>query len=126
MRETKFRAWHEGKMYRVLVLLLGQLEQTVTLVQDEGPYVTVPLDEVELLQYTGLKDKNGKDVYEGDIIKVAKNSRLFHVIWNEWAFCWDLAALNTEGSPVAFTGLPHATFDAIGTIYENPDLIPEH
>jgi uncharacterized phage protein (TIGR01671 family) len=56
MREIKFRAWIKDS---------ERMNYSFTIL--ENPYI--PNDEVVLMQYTGLKDKNGKEIYEGDIIR---------------------------------------------------------
>jgi uncharacterized phage protein (TIGR01671 family) len=71
-------------------------------------------------QFTGLKDKNGKEIYEGDILKA-----------DNWFFNWIVqfdkikarfnCIVNKEGSRNEF--IPPSHVEIIGNIYENPDLI---
>lgn len=80
-------------------------------------------EDVEFMQSTGLKDKNGTEVYEGDIVKCSRGCP--HLIYWEKELCgtyiggmpaWYLSGLN-EG--YAWTG----TEEIIGNIYENPELL---
>jgi len=105
-REIKFRAWDdkEGKMWNPVVGHDGVLMTGTGL----GTWVTYPAYEDPLMQYTGLKDKNGKEIYEGDVVYVA-----------------GYGDYNVE---FPFIELYEAIFEGDigeikGNIYENPELL---
>ena len=72
------------------------------------------------MQYIGLKDKNGKEIYEGDIIKLANNN--WYVYWDDGENKWNVNGINTTiGYGLSLRGLVERC-RVVGNIYENPEL----
>jgi len=106
MREIKFRAW--GKVTNTMTpspLTLDELLQYVAKIGSRPEY--------EYMQYTGLKDWHGNEIYEGDILKFTEKDGIrgeFVEEVNYWELrfhCWD--------KDVDYTDI-----EVIGNIYENP------
>ncbi len=115
MREIKFRAWDKNE--KILLpprTIKRMLEAAVNC-------DVIDIDDAILMQYTGLKDMNGKEIYEGDIVNF-HNGMVGEVVFT------------TELEPRAIIGfkvnggrleIEHygKTLDVIGNKYENPELM---
>jgi len=71
-----------------------------------------------LMQFTGLKDKNGKEIYEGDIVRTDEASWVAQVIYHR--DCFMCTGLDSKGFSVVCNW---ENFEVIGNIYENPELV---
>lgn len=121
MREIKFRAWDEEdeRMYcddKVIVTFRGFLEEVYV----RHGNTLFELIDYKLMQYTGLKDRNGKEIYEGDILDYGYGK--FEVIWHKGAF--KIRKVSFENGNLHY--LTNCYFDElmiIGNIYENSELL---
>ena len=75
-----------------------------------------------LQQYTGLKDKNGREIYEGDIIQLENAPYKYEVVWNKWHWGIDSKGIVTDFIQ-SFTIAVEERCIVIGNIFENPDLL---
>lgn len=86
-REIKFRAFLKSNQLMYDVLTLDIIDNKVLINNEEKQLRGyVKYQDVELMQYTGLKDKNGKEIYEGDIVLDSYTKQLLTVVFRdgEW------------------------------------------
>lgn len=136
MREIKFRAWdsfnnrmiqndrilkicfvRNNHIPNLIVYSNRNIENHTEIRENDKQYC----NEFELMQYTGLKDKNGKEIYEGDIISRGKYN--FEVVWNERKGWYGIDDFD-NGLTVLAQHLDYV--EVIGNIYENLELLKEN
>ena len=124
MREIKFRAWHKEKKIMGEVLGIDILHKEIFFSnEDVDCYGHTDFKDIELMQYTGLKDKNNKKIYEGDIVTL-HNSK-YKVIFNSKEARFVLRDDEFE-SEIPFTNNNNERMKIVGNIYENPELLKEY
>ena len=146
MRKIKFRAWSnysksfieddeyliglDGKFYRM------DFDAGIS-GWEEGGLIWNELENITLIQFTGLHDKNGKEIYEGDLMRYykpnsyAKGEDILEVRWHEQEGAFKYWCLRMKDWECAFqkklynvgNNKSGAWCEVIGNIYENPELI---
>lgn len=119
MREIKFRTWDVGKKQ-----MIGPYEIGSLFAQECGFNYDDKKCGTYLMQFTGLLDKNGKDIFEGDII--LKDGIYFEIIWNRLNasfYCKPKRLLDRKLRP-GLEGFDEVElYEVVGNIYENPELM---
>lgn len=155
MREIKFRAWDKSAKRMQWPIQIwndvnGMGGQEIRATYEDGEktfYETCPpnpdvIEDYVLMQFTGLKDKNGKEIYEGDILKVVQRGKIITPMkfnkepeWTDFyekivKVYYEPGMWLTEGSIIGHLVTVNAqardsggSIEVIGNIYENPDLL---
>lgn len=155
MREIKFRAWDSEKKYFIdpvfyFIGLDGSAWFNLGGATEDKDSLIDQSDKLEVMQYTGLKDKNGKEIYEGDIVKHETDFNLevhgeyimYEILYKSgmWITSFLKSAkgqtlprgytaggisefLSSESKEIYFKNLPNTDLEIIGNIHENPDLL---
>ncbi len=148
MREIKFRAWDKNDEQMVKVLGIDYQHRDIRYEGEKGWNLmwgknAASLDDFEVMQYTGLKDKNSKEIYEGDILRnvdpieygnKVEAGDLWYIEFAITAGCAGLWLYNecldtvpfdkTEIGRLVFNDDEGSEwFEVVGNIYENPELL---
>ena len=136
MRELKFRAFNlldKGFCLKPMQFANsrgefefdfgGKLAYSYTL------YEAIKSKDVVVMQYTGMKDKSGVEIYEGDIIKLYDNTKgyLTVVFKNQYAGGWVLhREEDGEGRELSLGAREPKEVEVIGNVYQNPELLNDN
>lgn len=118
MRDVKFRVWNSKRQ---------TMENKSALAFDKTGVVLY--DYEQLMQYTGLKDKNNVEIYEGDIVRVIDDVGYYgigKIIFNLCSFCFewiDDIESNIEPMITVKKINLNQELEVIGNIYENKELL---
>ena len=128
MREIKFRAWLKEDKEMENVKTMDFTDKTIRCLKKNefiNAYLLrrVSFDDVELMQYTGLKDKNGKEIYERDIVVLnnIENDNMCIVRYEHSSYRLEGWSLRENLSNVEDRFL-----EVVGNIYENKNLLEEN
>lgn len=123
----RYRAWIKSLKWMCDVTNISFDSKFVDICQqgdtERCTEISVEFDEIKLMQSTGLKDKNGKEIFEGDIVDYKGRKAL--VSWHGsyasfiYRFVDELQKRNAEWNPLY---LAYMRCEVIGNIYENPEF----
>lgn len=134
MREILFR----GKTYNdkwvqgLLVQMDDRLTQIRKLGSDGIGYYDYSIVPSTVGQYTGLTDKNGKKIFEGDIVDITQYDNVYHkvhrcckskVFFSNFAFRTNAAPDYEDEEPLSYWFWHDCDFEVIGNIHDNPELL---
>lgn len=112
MRDLKFRAYNT---------IVKRMSENTTIKELYRLGDTVQWQHIHIMQYTGIKDKKGKEIYEGDIVFCEQwNPKTYKVCFIEGCFSLCFLENGDYSADIHYT----EDFEIIGNIYENKELIP--
>jgi uncharacterized phage protein (TIGR01671 family) len=126
MREIKFRGKRVDNGEWVYGDLIHRYSNWIYIAPIPSTIEITPIeiDPETVGQYTGLKDKNGKEIYEDDIVRVITDKKcvIGEVVYIPTAFC-----VKAKGFEIFSLGFLNNWFEieVLGNIYENPELLKE-
>ena len=115
MREIKFRCWYDKRMHKVV-----DIDFSYKRINLLGADI-ISFEQGILMQYTGLKDKNGKEIYEGDIL-IYDEDEIAIVQYSEVDAMFEIILDNIVTN---FSNESSEWWRIIGNIYDNPELLKE-
>ena len=124
MREIKFRVYNprDNKMHFDITgfEFIDDCEMSGVFI--DGAFFSK--EEIELMQYTALKDKNGKEIYEGDIV----NFKMYDGQYENYQIIFragEFNAINKDDTNYISVDIWNIYGEVIGNIYENPELLED-
>ena len=127
MREIKFRAWHKEIEKMFSVLKIDFVDEWVTMWSKIAGQSYDWIDNLVLLQYTGLKDSYGEEIFEGDIVEITltrtQETRRGEVIYYDGNACY--LVKTTMEDYFSFMSADICKIEVLSNIYEKKELLDE-
>ena len=121
MRELSFRIW--DKKEKTMFLSPIEIEHLGSWFDAHLPGAIADTGNKIVMQYTGLKDKNGKKIFEGDITKHLKHNTTVVWQWAEYYNCF--FGVELYGTQRFYFAIDSVSLELIGNIHDNPELVKE-
>lgn len=128
MREIKFRIWVKDRKEIFEVVLINYVSKKVTYILEKiGHLLSIrdaKFNDIEFMQYSGLKDKNNKEIYEGDVLSNGNDEKPYKVIFENGSFRAEFEG-DFEEYSFYLIDIVAQHCEIVGNIYENPELLKE-
>lgn len=122
MREIKFRAWDRARQIMADVTYINFEANIVGYAYRDGSTV-ISSEQVELMQYTGLHDKNGREIYEGDILDIGLLDQDGKPVVAPVSYEAYLAGYVLDNRGYGIWQRLGGDCEVVGNIFENPELL---
>lgn len=124
----KFRAWDRTRNEMIDVDEIHFDNGELDFIGDGITFMRT-VDKIELMQSTGLKDRNGKEIFEGDILAVETDDEVINVkvFWDKKhaLYMFESKKFNEEELLAELAEDNAYPFEVIGNIHENPELLED-
>lgn len=130
----RYRVWHHelGRLMSVKCMFfqdseIEEFELNDALMND---YITAYPDEIVLMQPTGLKDKNGKEIFEGDVLEIEDEGEVLgnaKLTWDNEQAVFMIEAISVDDIAPFHEIISDETYSyrVVGNVYENPELLED-
>ena len=130
----KYRVWHHelGRLMSVKYMFfqdseIEEFELNDALMND---YITAYPDEIGLMQSTGLKDKNGKEIFDGDVLEIEDEGEVLgdaKLTWDNEQAVFMIEAISVDDIAPFHEIISDETYSyrVVGNVYENPELLED-
>ena len=120
-RELKFRAWDGQRMTNSGIMFNTSKGTLEVPVQYSIQNAEIPEHlQMKIMQYSGLKDKNGKEIYEGDLMEAKEGMMQVYFIDGKYILMWA-----DNGTHYCDLNEANRTFEVCGNIYQNKKLLKQ-
>ena len=126
MREIKFRAWdskHKGMDDYFFISSDGDVFDGAERTYNTPNLEIERVDNLEIMQYTGLKDKNGKEIYEGDVVSCKGHNCKITYRTNFCDYTIEMIRFGGRLLNLTKANITKNKLEIIGNVHQNPELL---